>query len=117
MIAGESNACTIDTATTAHVRAPSIYYDKTTEDRTQEGTDTPWTATAAWPCDVNDDVGYLQELLEDIADSRSHILQRGMAILIIIQHPKRFGCMLGIQKMLQILWKNVVPASSSVTVM
>ena len=34
-----------------------------------------------------------------------------MAILIIVQHFKSLSCMLGIQKMLQILWKNVVPAS------
>ena len=34
-----------------------------------------------------------------------------MAILIIVQQCKSLSCMLGIQKMLQIHWKNVVPAS------
>ena len=35
-------------------------------------------------------------VLEDGADGSPHILEGGLAILIIIQHLERFSCMLGI---------------------
>ena len=48
-------------------------------------------------------------LLENVAYSSSHILEGSLAVLVIIKHLKGFCCMLGIQKVLQVFWQDVIP--------
>ena len=50
-------------------------------------------------------------LLENVAYSSPHILEGGLPILVVIKHLKGFRCMLGIQKVVQVFWQYVAPAS------
>lgn len=49
-------------------------------------------------------------VLEDVTDSRPHIFQGSLPILVIIQHLKCFSSMLCIQEAVQIFRQYVIPA-------
>lgn len=52
-----------------------------------------------------------RDLLEDGADSVTHVCERDLPIFISVQHVKGLSCMLGIHEVLNVLHNNVGPAA------